>query len=181
MCVCAHACTLGSGFEFSLGNFHGRLPWSRYHGNMGRGTEVETKGKGKGCYLMFVCTCALLFAFDLMVSLWTFQPAETMWSHGAHAGTRASRFPRCVFRECCVTAHVHKRMRHKKILLQQTVTLRLTQCIIRQSISRLSGQLINESIPFGWPPLSCSASKSLPLSPGYDRAAVVDSPIEPPG
>lgn len=68
-CVCVYVRTLGSVSAFSLGNLHGRLPWSSYHGNTGGGTEVETKRKGKGCYLMFVCTCALLFASDLMVSL----------------------------------------------------------------------------------------------------------------
>lgn len=185
MCVCVRARThLGSGFAFSLGNFHGRLPWSGYHGNTGGGTEVETKGKGKGCYLMFVCTCALLFASDLMLSLWTFQPAETTWSHGARAGTRAPRSAQvCVFRENAAWLHVcGEGCGIKKVRLRQMATLRLARCIIRQSISRLSGQLINETIPFGWPPLSLAcASKLLPRSPGYDRAAVAGSPIEPPG
>lgn len=182
MCVwaCVHAHTrLGLVLHFHSETSTGDCPGAVTMAT--RGEEQKWRPKGRERVVTW-CLCVCARSCLLLISCFHYEPSSRLKPRDPTVLAQAHvhpGWPRCAcFGKCCETA----RVRDKKIWLRQTVTLRLTQCIIRQSISRLSGQLINETIPFGWPPLSLAcASKLLPRSPGYDRAAVADSPIEPPG
>lgn len=136
--------------------------------------EVEREEWMQWCLCVFVGVSGLVGSLSIFLPAKRCDPTEL-------TNTHTSRWSRPRPSGWYLWVCVHEWLLHECVLLRETVTWRHTpmhsECIIKESISRLSWQLINETTPFGWPSLSLSlalcASKLLPLFHGYERVVIL--------
>lgn len=160
---CVHVCA--SAFVFQTETSAGARPGAVTMATKGwkRNREWKTGRKRHEC----LCACVWLCVWScwFIIHLPT---SKTMWSHWAHTHAHKPGWPRTycawltftwVWARCegwggLLLDGTYGKKRQESVTLRHTHTPMNTQYVITHSIRRMSGQLINETIPIGWPGLT---------------------------